>query len=152
MEKPVILYVCMYGQRGKVANPARGQLNRENEYFPASACACEFGLARRVRLSRPASACSFSTLRLNPVLTHGIPPVLSDGLHTYHQSQSGQSRVLAGHAIANCWHHYREPTGAGPLVLKVVLVTGAACSGTVSSWTKFCAPLFFHTHFTNIGM
>ena len=35
--------VCMYGhtysksimdQPGKVANPARGQLNRENEYFP----------------------------------------------------------------------------------------------------------------------
>ena len=33
---------CMYGhyiqksmdQPGKVANPARGQLNRENEYFP----------------------------------------------------------------------------------------------------------------------
>ena len=35
------MYVCMfiaYGksmdQPGKVANPARGQLNRENEYFP----------------------------------------------------------------------------------------------------------------------
>ena len=36
------MYVCMYGhtysksmdQPGKVANPARGQLNKENEYFP----------------------------------------------------------------------------------------------------------------------
>ena len=35
------MYVCMfiaYGksmdQPGKVANPARGRLNRENEYFP----------------------------------------------------------------------------------------------------------------------
>ena len=36
------MYVCMYGhtssksmdQPGKVANPARGQMNRENEYFP----------------------------------------------------------------------------------------------------------------------
>ena len=28
------LVVCMYGQPGKVANSARGQLNRENEYFP----------------------------------------------------------------------------------------------------------------------
>ena len=35
------MYVCMYGrtysksmdQPGKVANPARGQLNRENQYF-----------------------------------------------------------------------------------------------------------------------
>ena len=38
----VCMYVCMYGhhiqqsmdQPGKVANPARGQLNRENEYSP----------------------------------------------------------------------------------------------------------------------
>ena len=37
----VCMYVCMfiaYGksmdQPGKVANPARGRLNRENEYFP----------------------------------------------------------------------------------------------------------------------
>ena len=36
------MYVCMYGhtcsksmdQPGKVANPARGQLNKENQYFP----------------------------------------------------------------------------------------------------------------------
>ena len=36
------MYVCMHGhtyskgmdQPGKVANPARGQLNRDNEYFP----------------------------------------------------------------------------------------------------------------------
>ena len=45
-EKPTVklysMYVCLYGhsysksmdQPGKVANPARGQLNRENEYFP----------------------------------------------------------------------------------------------------------------------
>ena len=58
-------YVCMvitYGksmdQPGKVANPARGQLNRENEYFPVRVRAWEFGLVRRVRQSRPASACS----------------------------------------------------------------------------------------------
>ena len=42
-----ISYVCMYGhtfsksmdQPGKVVNPARGQLNRENEYFPVRVCA-----------------------------------------------------------------------------------------------------------------
>ena len=40
---PATLYVCMYGhtysksmdQRGKVADPARGRLNRGNAYFPA---------------------------------------------------------------------------------------------------------------------
>ena len=45
-------------QPGKVANPARGKLNRENEYFPVPVRAGEFGLARRFRQSRPASACS----------------------------------------------------------------------------------------------
>ena len=52
----------------KVASPARGQLNRENEYFPVLVCACEFALTRRVRPSRPAPACSFFILRLNLVL------------------------------------------------------------------------------------
>ena len=45
-------------QPGKVVNPARGQLNRENEYFPVSVRAGEYGLARQVKQSRPASACS----------------------------------------------------------------------------------------------
>ena len=55
---------------GKVANPARGQLNRENEYFPVPVRASEFGLARRVQQSRPASAClSPYAVRLNLVLT-----------------------------------------------------------------------------------
>ena len=60
------VYVCMCGQTysksmdqpGKVANPACGQLNRENVFFPVRIRAREFGLARRVRQSRPASACS----------------------------------------------------------------------------------------------
>ena len=54
-------------QPGKVANPARGRLNRENEYSPVPVRAREFGLVRRVQPSRPASACSFSILNLNLV-------------------------------------------------------------------------------------
>ena len=62
-------------QPGKVANPTRGQLNRENEYSPVPVRAREFGPARRVQPSRPASACSSPyILRLNLVLTYGIPP------------------------------------------------------------------------------
>ena len=75
------MYVCMVityrksmGQPGKVANPARGQLNREIEYSPVPVRAREFGLARRVQPSRPVSACWFSILRSNLVLTHGILP------------------------------------------------------------------------------
>ena len=61
-------------QPGKVANPARGQLNRENKYSPVPV---------RARFSRPASACSFSILRLNMVLTHGIPPDFRGGVHLF---------------------------------------------------------------------
>ena len=46
-------YVCMYGmdQPGKVANPARGQLNREND-IPLSPCVPE-NLVSRDGFSRP---------------------------------------------------------------------------------------------------
>ena len=58
-------------QPDKVANPARGRLNRENEMF-LYAFAPENLVSRDglVRQSRPASACSFPCiLRLNLVLT-----------------------------------------------------------------------------------
>ena len=48
---------CMYGhytwksidKPGKVANPARGQLNRKNEHFPVLVRAGELGFARQIR-------------------------------------------------------------------------------------------------------
>ena len=70
-------------QPGKVANPARGQLNRENGYSSVPVRAREFGLARRVQPSRPASACSFFILRLNLVLTYEIPPEFRGGVHLF---------------------------------------------------------------------
>ena len=54
----VITYNKSKDQPGKVASPARGRFNGKNEYFPVAVRAREFGLARRVRQSRPASACS----------------------------------------------------------------------------------------------
>ena len=45
-------------QPGKVANRARGQLDRENDYFPVPVRAREFGLSRRVQQSCLPSACS----------------------------------------------------------------------------------------------
>ena len=70
-------------QPGKVVNPARGHLNGENIFFPVPVGAGEFGLARRVRPSRPASAFSFSILTLNLVLTYGIPPEFLGGVHLF---------------------------------------------------------------------
>ena len=51
-------YIKSMDQPGKVANPARGQLNKENNHLPVRVRALEFGLAKRVRQSRPGSACS----------------------------------------------------------------------------------------------
>ena len=63
-----------------------GQLNRENEYFPVRVRPWEFGLARRARQSRPASACSSPYLRLNLVLTYGIRPEFRGGVHLFMKS------------------------------------------------------------------
>ena len=68
-------------QPGKVANPARGQLNRENEYsFCPRAClriwSRETGSAVPSRVSL-----LISILRLNLVLTYRIPPEFRGGVH-----------------------------------------------------------------------
>ena len=67
-------------QPGKVANPARGQLNRENEYSPGCKClriwSRETGSAVPSRVSL-----LISILRLNLVLTYGIPPEFRGGVH-----------------------------------------------------------------------
>ena len=65
----------------KVANPARGQLNRENEYFPCPRprlriWSREAGSAVPSRVSL-----LISKPRLNLVLTYGIPPDFSGGVY-----------------------------------------------------------------------
>ena len=66
-------------QPGKVANPARGQLNRKDN-IPLSPWVPENLVSRDG--SRPASACSspYNILRLNLVLTYGIPPEFRGGV------------------------------------------------------------------------
>ena len=65
---------------GNVANPARGQLNRENEYFPVRSSlriwSREAGSAVLSRVSL-----LISILRLNLALTYGIPPDFRSGVH-----------------------------------------------------------------------
>ena len=68
------------GQPGKVAHPAHGQLNREND-FSLSPFAPD-NLVPRDGFGRPVPR-SFSTLELNLVLvlTHGIPPDFRGGVY-----------------------------------------------------------------------
>ena len=63
-------------QPGKGANPVHGQLNRGNEYFPGIRSR-ETGLAVPSRVSL-----LISRLRLNLVLTYGIPPDFRGGAHS----------------------------------------------------------------------
>ena len=106
--------VCFNRVVRKIINPARGQLNRGNEYFPVPVGHREFGLARQVRPSRPASACSFSIVTLNLVLIHGTPPDFRGGgvhLSNIPPTDIGSVANLSGHAkLRTDGVHCREAT------------------------------------------
>ena len=80
--------VCMVSTFSRVwinleKNPARRQLNREKKHVSLSPFVPENLV--QVRPSHLAPAYSFSTLRLNLGLTHGIPHDFRDGAHIYRQ-------------------------------------------------------------------
>ena len=90
------------GQPGEVAYPARGQLNRENKYFAVCPRSRLIIWSRETRPSRAASACSFSKLGLNLVLTHGILPDLCGGVLLSFLIDSLNSQNPArGHKVEN---------------------------------------------------
>ena len=115
-------YVCMYTV---VITFSRVRINREMLpivlVVPVLVLAVESGLARRVQPSRPASACSFSIIRLNLVLTHGISPDFRGGVHLIIQPYAiGSVPSLSSHAIAYRWrslsrgrrHRVSSPQGS----------------------------------------
>ena len=109
--------LCLYGhtysksmdQPGKVANPARGQLNRENEYFSLRVRAWEFDLARRVRRSRPASACpSPYSGWIWCLLTGFLPSSAAASIHLFktairHRVSPEFIKVLARDRLTTDW-------------------------------------------------
>ena len=121
-------------QPGKVANPARGQLNRESEHSRLRAClrfwSRETGSAVPSRVSL-----LISILRLNLVLTYGIPPEFRGGVHMKPPYAIGSVPSLSGHAVAlrTDGVHCRESAGTGPVNLKVV--PNGCCLGR-SPWTN----------------
>ena len=70
-------------QPGKVANPARGQLNRQNEHF-LSPFAPENFVSRDGFDSPVPRQPAHPILRLNLVLTYGIPPEFRDGVQPFY--------------------------------------------------------------------
>ena len=99
-------------QPGKVANPDRSQLNREEKKNPVRVHAWEFGLARQVRQSRPA----------NLVRTYGIPPEFRGGVQLFFKTTIIRHR-LSPEFIGSCnllrtvGVHCRESAGTGPVNL-----------------------------------
>ena len=112
-------------QPGKVANPARGQLNRENEYSPVPVRAWEFGLARRVQQSRPASACYLHTQAEYGAYLRDSSRVPRRRPFMKPPYAIGSVPSLSGHAIAYRWrslprvrrHRASKPQGSSERVL-----------------------------------
>ena len=122
-------------QPGKVANPARGQLNRENEYFPVRVRAWEFGLTRRVRLFRPASVAHLHTRAKSGAYLRGSfrVPRRRPFFYLNRHTPSGQSRVYRVAHLRTDGVHCRESTGTGAVNIKIV--QNECCLGR-SPWTN----------------
>ena len=138
------MYVCMYGhtysksmnQPGKVAKSCTWSAEPGKLIFPS--------LRSRLRLwSRetgsavPSRASLFiSILRLNLVVTDGIPPEFRGGVQLFilnRHTPSGQSRVHRVTQLRTDGVHCRESAGTGPVKLKVV--PNECCLGR-SLWTN----------------
>ena len=126
-------------QPGKVANHARGQLNRGKICFPVHVRLVIWSLKTGSLSPSRVSPLLFSTGRLNLVLTHGIPPVFSDSVHFYREGPSGRSRVYRVRQLRTYWRSL-------PRVSRhTVSSTRAAFSG-FSKYEVFCVSLSPHTH------
>ena len=134
----VITYNKSMDQPGKVASPARGQLNRKNIYFPVRVRSCLRIWSRETSSAVPSRvSLLISILRLNLVLTYGIPPEFRGGVHSFiynRHTPSGQSRVhRVTQLLLTDGVHGRESAGTGPVNLKVV--PNECCLGR-SPWTN----------------
>ena len=121
-------------QPEKVANPARGQLNRKIDIF-LSPFAPE-NLVSRDGFGSPVNSLLISIPRLNLVFTRGIPPEFRGGVHIFilnRHTPSGQSRVYRVTQLRSDGVHCRESAGTGPVNLKVV--PNECCLGR-SPWTN----------------
>ena len=111
-------------QPGKVANPARGQLNRKNEYSPVCPRSCLTNWSRETVSAIPSRvSLLISILRLNMVLTHGIPFEFRGGVHICilnRHTPSGQSHVYRVKQLRTDGVHRQESASTGPVNLKVV--------------------------------
>ena len=132
-------------QLGNVANPARGQLNRENEYPPVTVRTCLRIWSRETGPAVPSRvSLLISILRLNLVLTYGIFLPSSAAASIYEiaiYAIGSVPSVILGHAIACRWrslprvrrHRASKPQG----------VPNECCCLGRSPWTAINMRLTF---------
>ena len=137
-------------QPGKVANPARGQLNREKFIFPCPR-ACLRVWSREMSSTGPSRvSLLISILKLNLVLTYGIPPELRRRPFIKPPYAIGSVPSLSDHAIAYRWRSL-------PRVRRHRASKSQSSSERVLSWQVtmdqlICASLS-HTHYWyEVGM
>ena len=117
-------------QPGKAANPARGQLNKKSVFFlPRSRLRIWFREMGSVVPSRVSLLILHTQVEIGAL--SGDSPAFRDGVivHLYHQPPSGRSLVYKVTQLRTDVVHCRESAGTGPVVLKVLRVTGAVFSG-----------------------
>ena len=123
-------------QPGKVANPARGQLNREND-IPLSPCVPE-NLVSRDGFSRPVPrqpAHLHTQAESGALLTGFLPSSAAASIYLYknRHTPSGRSRVYRVTQLRTDGANCLESAGTGPVDLKVV--PNGCCLGR-SPWTN----------------
>ena len=128
------------GQPGKIAFfSVRSWSAGHGTYFFRPRSRLRIGLARPVRPSRFASACSFSILRLNLVFTRGIPPAFRGGVHyllIIPPTTIGPVPSLSGHASA---YRRRSP----PRVRRHRASTPQCCSSNGCCLVRYRRGPFF---------
>ena len=111
-------------QSGKIANPARGQLIRENVFFPVPVARLRIWSRDTVSAVPSRVSLLISMLRLNLVFTYGIPPEFRGGVHLLiylnRHTPSSQSRVCRVMQLRTDGVHCRESAGTGPVNLKII--------------------------------
>ena len=136
--------VCMYGhtyskskdQPGKVDNPARGQLNREKQYFPLPCSGLRIWSRETISAVPSCVSLLIFILKLNLVLTIRDSPEFRGGVRLFilnRYTSSGPSRVYRVTPLRTDRVHCRESAGTGSVNLKIV--PNECCLGR-SPWTK----------------
>ena len=135
--------ICMYVWSSHIARVWINRVGRQSCSWPAEQgkwifpCprACLRIWSRETGSAVPSSiSLLISILRLNLVLTCGIPPEFRDGVYLWNRhTPSGQSRVYRVTRLRTDGVHCRESAGTGPVNLKVV--PNECCLGR-SPWTN----------------